>query len=216
MTSVGSILGTPSYMAPEQITDGKSSPATDVFAVGAVLYQLLASTKPFEGPTLQNVLFKIVTETPRPISELVPSLPPVLNHIVQKAMAKEPSERYANAVDMANDLISVRAKLSGPSYPNLVSLSDSVASAMEQSGRKSRWRMRKLALVGGGGLAAASLMAIGWSHFSHSGSPKLEAGDRQRPVAAPTSPQTLFAGTLSAAEKTDTPGMQPPPSPERR
>ena len=206
MTSVGSILGTPSYMAPEQITEGKTSPASDVFAVGAVLYQLLASAKPFEGPTLQNVLFKIVTETPRPISELVPGLPSALDHIVQKAMAKEPSERYANALEMANDLTSVRVRLSGPSYPNSTSLSESVASAIEQSRGKSGRRMRKLAWLGGGALVAVSLMAIGWSRFSHFASPSLEAGDVRQPIAAPTSPRIL-AEMLSAAERTSTAGI---------
>jgi serine/threonine protein kinase len=206
MTSVGSILGTPSYMAPEQITEGKTSPASDVFAVGAVLYQLLASAKPFEGPTLQNVLFKIVTETPRPISELVPGLPSALDHIVQKAMAKEPSERYAKALEMANDLTSVRARLSGPSYPNSTSLSDSVVKAIELSRRKSGRRIGKFASLVGGGVVAASLIAMGWSRLSHSGSPKLEAGDVRQPIAAPRSPRIL-AEMLSAAERTGTPGI---------
>jgi eukaryotic-like serine/threonine-protein kinase len=58
MTNTGSILGTPSYMAPEQITEGRTSPGTDIFAVGAVLYQLLSSVKPFDGANLQNLLFR--------------------------------------------------------------------------------------------------------------------------------------------------------------
>src|SRR5207253_3325700 len=58
MTRTGSFLGTPSYMAPEQITEGKTTPATDIFAVGGVLYQLLAQMKPFDAPTLQNLFFK--------------------------------------------------------------------------------------------------------------------------------------------------------------
>ena len=133
ITSTGSILGTPSYMAPEQITEGKTSAATDIFAVGGVLYQILAQMKPFDAPTLQNLFFKIITEHPRPVTELMPGLPPALDRIVRKAMAKEPAERYASALDMANDLTNVRSKLSGPSYPASVSLSASVASAIEQS-----------------------------------------------------------------------------------
>ncbi|HET9636109.1 MAG TPA: protein kinase [Gemmatimonadaceae bacterium] len=111
MTSTGAILGTPSYMAPEQITEGTTSPGTDIFAIGAVLYQLLSSIKPFDGNNLQNLLFRIVSENPRPISELVPGLPRELDRIVGKAMAKEPTERYATAADMASDLIALRSRL---------------------------------------------------------------------------------------------------------
>ena len=198
MTSTGSILGTPTYMAPEQITEGKTSPATDIFAVGGVLYQVLTLKKPFEAPTLQNLFFKIITETPRTITELMPGLPPALDRIVRKAMAKEPTDRYASALDMANDLTNVRSKLSGPSYPASVSLSASVASAIEQSRTSSRKRVRTLAFAGGGALAVASLFAIAWSQGSRSGSPKLEAADKPVPLAAPASPQ-VTAGTSSAA-----------------
>src|SRR5438034_1807709 len=150
MTTTGSFLGTPSFMAPEQITEGKTTPGTDTFAVGGVLYQLLAQMKPFDAPTLQNLFFKIITEKPRPISELMPGLPPALDRIVMKAMAKEPSGRYSSAIEMANDLSTVRAKLSGPSYPASVSLSASVATALEQARKSSQVRMRKNALIGAG------------------------------------------------------------------
>ena len=178
MTSTGSILGTPTYMAPEQITEGKTSPATDIFAVGAVLYQLLASMRPFEAPILQNLLFKIVTENPRPLSELMPGLPPALDHIVQKAMAKDPAQRYSNALDMANDLTSVRSKLSGPSYPASVSLSASIAGAFEQSRKTSRRRATKFAFMGGGAIAAISVIAMAWSKFPQSPSPNPDFLDK--------------------------------------
>ncbi|HEX9083943.1 MAG TPA: protein kinase [Gemmatimonadaceae bacterium] len=213
MTSTGSILGTPTYMAPEQITEGKTSPATDIFAVGGVLYQILTMMKPFEAPTLQNLFFKIITETPRNITELMPGLPPALDRIVRKAMAKEPGDRYASALDMANELTNVRSKLSGPSYPASVSLSASVASAIEQSRTSSRRRVRTLAFAGGGALAVASLFAIAWSQGSRSGPPKQEAADKPVLVAAPASPQ-VTAGTSSAAA-TPFRGTQPPSPPPR-
>ena len=65
LTSTGASLGTPSYMAPEQITGGKATPATDIFAVGAVLYELLTGALPFDAASLQNLFFKILTEKPR-------------------------------------------------------------------------------------------------------------------------------------------------------
>ena len=159
MTSTGSFLGTPSYMAPEQITEGKTTPQTDIFAVGGVLYQLLTQMKPFEAPTLQNLFFRIITEHPKPVSELMPGLPPALDHIVEKAMAKEPTDRYKSALEMANDLSAVRAKLSGPSYPESVSLSASVSSAIEMA-RKKQSRTRTFAIAGAGALVGVIALVL--------------------------------------------------------
>jgi serine/threonine-protein kinase len=178
MTTTGAILGTPSYMAPEQIAEGQTSAATDIFTVGGVLYQILTMMKPFDAPTIENLLFKIVTEKPRSVSELMPELPVALDHIVAKAMAKEPSQRYRNALDMANDLTSVRSTLSGPAIP----LSASVANAIEHSKKASALRKKRIAYVGGGALAAAALIAIAWSQMPRPGSPSLQAADVDSPV----------------------------------
>jgi serine/threonine-protein kinase len=210
MTSTGSILGTPTYMAPEQITEGKTSPATDIFAVGGVLYQILTMMKPFEAPTLQNLFFKIITEDPRNVSEVMPGLPPALDRIVRKAMAKEPADRYTSALEMANELTNVRSKLSGPSYPASVSLSQSVASAIEMSRTHSRKKARTLAFAGGGALAAAALFAIAWGR---SGSPKVDATDKPAAAVTPALPQSAPAGippaTVNTANTT-APFVQPP------
>jgi serine/threonine protein kinase len=205
ITTVGRVMGTPSYMAPEQITEAICSPGTDIFSVGAVLYQLLASMVPFDAPILENLLFKIVTESPRPVSELVPGLPPALDHIVQKAMAKEPQQRYSNTLDMVNDLTSVRSRLSGPSYPASASLSTSVADAMEQSRKSSRPHTRKFAFMGGGAIAAVALIAIAWSRYPHSNSPNQDFVEKLQEAATPTSPQSVPTGGISATKKTDSP-----------
>jgi serine/threonine-protein kinase len=215
MTSTGSILGTPTYMAPEQITEGKTSPATDIFATGGVLYQILTQMKPFDAPTLQNLFFKIITEKPRPVSELVPGLPPALDRIVLKAMAKEPSERYASALEMANDLTSVRSKLSGPSYPASVSLSASVASAIEMSRKKSQTRTRNLAFAGAGALAVVALIAIAWTRYSQAGSAKLEATDKPAPAVTQASPPVVSAQPPAAVATNGSATTPPLPSPQR-
>ncbi|HYU52786.1 MAG TPA: serine/threonine-protein kinase, partial [Gemmatimonadaceae bacterium] len=214
MTRTGSFLGTPSYMAPEQITEGKTTPAADIFAVGAILYQLLAQMKPFDAPTLQNLFFKIITEKPRPISELMPGLPPALDRIVQKAMAKDPAHRYTNALDMANELTTVRSKLSGPSYPASISLSASVANAIEQSKSMSRKRMRNAALVGVGAVAAVALIAISWAQFSRSGSPERKVADTSAPIVSTTSSHPPAIEPLSTA-RTPTPATAAPPVVQR-
>ena len=221
MTRTGSFLGTPSYMAPEQITEGKTTPATDIFAVGGVLYQLLAQMKPFDAPTLQNLFFKIITEKPRPISELMPGLPPALDRIVMKAMAKEPSGRYSSAIEMANDLSTVRAKLSGPSYPASVSLSASVATALEQARKSSQVRMRKNALIGAGALAAVALIAAAWSLSTRSrsgelgltgGTAPITSAATEQPAATVTPPSTAIT-TATAKQQQPAP---PPPTRQGR
>ena len=218
MTSTGSILGTPTFMAPEQITEGKTSPATDIFAVGGVLYQILTLMKPFDAPTLQNLFFKIITEKPRSVTELMPNLPPALDRIVNKAMAKEPANRYATALDMANDLTNVRSKLSGPEYPASVSLSQSVASAIEQSRQSTRIRTRKLAFVGGSTIAAAAVVAIAWSQLPRNGSAKPDPASNQSaasvPAQIPTASAAAVQTTATAPEiqKPSTPAPPPPSS----
>jgi serine/threonine protein kinase len=190
MTTTGSLLGTPSYMAPEQITEGKTTEQTDIFAVGGVLYQLLTNMKPFEGPTLQNLFFRIITEDPKPVSALMPNLPRSLDAIVQKAMAKEPKDRYANALAMANELSAVRAKLSGPAYPESVSLSASVSSAIEQARKKAESRSRNFAIAGVAALAAVVLLIL-WQEFG-----------RPRGTLAPGVTQQTARDTVVAAAPT--------------
>jgi eukaryotic-like serine/threonine-protein kinase len=207
MTSTGSFLGTPSYMAPEQITEGKTTAATDIFAVGGVLYQLLTQLKPFEAPTLQNLFFRIITEKPKRVSELMPNLPPALDRIVEKAMAKEPSGRYGSALEMANELSAVRAKLSGPAYPESVSLTASVSSAIELARKKSRNRSRTFAFAGGGALAAAIIL-VAWSELSKTRSPANIAGAEQ----ASAGQTAAVTPSLSAPPATLTENSTPAPA----
>jgi len=203
MTNTGSFLGTPSFMAPEQITEGKTTGATDIFAVGGVLYQLLTHFKPFEGTTLQNLFFKIITEKPKRVSELMPGLPSALDRIVEKAMAKEPADRYANALDMANDLSAVRSKLSGPAYPESVSLSASVSSAIEQA-RVKQTRSRNLIFAVGGAVAAVVLV-VGWSQLVKMRQQPAPAGGDPVVSAQTTSPAPTGAAPVSTpAENVNT------------
>jgi serine/threonine-protein kinase len=199
MTSTGSFLGTPSYMAPEQITEGKTTPQTDLFAVGGVLYQLLTLMKPFEAPTLQNLFFRIITEKPKPVSELMPGLPPALDRIVAKAMAKEPSDRYATALEMANELSAVRAKLSGPAYPESVSLTASVSGALEMA-RKKQSRTRSVAFAVGGAVAAIVLL-IGWSLIAKARAPQNAVAEQSAPVTSFSPAQTTTTPPANLTEK---------------
>ncbi|PYP79835.1 MAG: hypothetical protein DMD35_06890 [Gemmatimonadetes bacterium] len=240
LTNTGASLGTPVYMSPEQITGGKATPATDVFAVGAVLYELLTGSKPFDSPTLQGLFYKILTDKPKAIHDVTPGLPSALDHIVEKAMAKDALERYQSAIEMANDLSGVRSMLSGPSYPTSVSLSATVEHAIRKSKQAARVRMLRRELVAGGALVGVLLIVLAWTQLAkrnssaatavRSASPTVTAtpdsmaaiaGSPAPPpaVAAPT-PTASTTRTDSAVEKQTVDAApktieRPEPKPER-
>ena len=216
LTNTGASLGTPVYMSPEQITGGKATPSTDVFAVGAVLYELLTGVKPFDAPTLQGLFYKILTEKPKPVRDVMPGLPTALDHIVEKAMAKDVPQRYQSALDMANDLSGVRAMLSGPSLPTSVSLSVTVEHAIRKSKRAARMKLLRRELIAGGVLAAALVVALLWARRSKdapattamAGPPaapaNVDSTTRAATVPAPTSapsPAVAMAGIDSVVER---------------
>ena len=103
-TQAGTMVGTPGYMSPEQVLGTKVSPQSDIFAAGVVLYQLLTWKKPFTGEGVFTIQQKIVNEVHAPPSTLNANLPPLLDHIVNKALAKKPEDRYARASEFAEEL----------------------------------------------------------------------------------------------------------------
>jgi hypothetical protein len=115
ITGSGAIVGTPTYMAPEQITNGPVTPATDLFAVGCLLYELLSYRKPFEGETVHGVLYQVLTTDPKPLRTMAPSIPAALERVVSKAMNKVPEDRYETARQLQSALFGIRAALSGAS-----------------------------------------------------------------------------------------------------
>jgi eukaryotic-like serine/threonine-protein kinase len=105
-TQEARILGTPQYMSPEQASGKNQSidQRTDVFALGAITYEMLTGKAPFEGDNLAMVVFKVVFEEPTPLLELVPSLPPTVVHAVNRALAKDPAQRYPDVLSFVADL----------------------------------------------------------------------------------------------------------------
>ncbi len=105
MTSTGIVMGTVSYMAPEYIQSGKATVQADLWAVGVMLYECLAGRKPFHGENTTTVLFKIVSETPRPLEPAeIHGVSTAVRAVLEKALSKDPSQRFLSAEAFAKAL----------------------------------------------------------------------------------------------------------------
>lgn len=99
------LLGTPAYVAPEQIEGrGPIGPAVDIYALGAILYECLTGRPPFEANTVAEVLLQVRQEEPKPLRDIRPHLPRDLEWICWKCLQKTPTQRYATATELAEDL----------------------------------------------------------------------------------------------------------------
>jgi len=104
LTEKGTILGTFQYMAPEQLEGKEADARTDIFAFGAVLYEMATGNPAFIGKSKANLIAAILERDPPPISSLQPMTPPALNHLVKRCLAKDPDERWQTARDLMHEL----------------------------------------------------------------------------------------------------------------
>jgi len=146
-TSAGIVMGTVSYMSPEQARGSAVDFRSDQFSFGSILYEMLTGKHAFKRESAPETLSAIIREDPRPIAEFVPESPAPVAWIVERCLAKEPSERFASTRDLARDIASIRQHLSA-----------SVTGSIAPSGASSR---RRIALS----LAAAAVLAAGAAGF---------------------------------------------------
>ncbi len=138
MTQTNMVMGTPYYMSPEQIAGRKVDHRADIFALGAVLYEMLTREKAFPGDSLTTVIYKIMNETPIPVLTIRDDIPSGISKIVQKALAKDPESRYGTCREIIADL---RPFLGGPSPDQRVPVADETVVA--PVGKKGRFRKSK-------------------------------------------------------------------------
>ena len=149
MTETGLSLGTPHYMSPEQAPAAKEiSGRSDIYSLASVLYEMLTGEPPHMGKSAQQIIMKIITETPQPVTELRKSVPAHIAAAVAQALEKLPADRFATAADFA-------AALEGrlPSRTTVL---------MAAGGAHGNNRWRRIAMVAGGTALAFALLA-GWS-----------------------------------------------------
>ena len=103
-TQAGSVLGTVSYMSPEQAQGKPVDPRSDVFSLGIVLYEMTTGRRPFAGDNSVSILTSILRDTPAPVTASQPAAPAPLDRIIRRCLEKDPAARYADASELASDL----------------------------------------------------------------------------------------------------------------
>jgi WD40 repeat protein len=152
-TATGAVLGTPSYMAPEQAGGSKDiGPPADIYALGAILYECLTGRPPFRAATALDTLMQVVADEPVPPSRLAPKVPRDLENICLKCLQKEPHKRYATAQALADDLAAYLEGRPTVARP---------ATRMERLGKWVRRRPAAAALAVLAVLAPVSLLVLG-------------------------------------------------------
>jgi serine/threonine-protein kinase len=148
LTAQGTILGTIQYMAPEQVEGAEADARTDIFAFGAVLYEMVTGRKAFEGKTAASLLGAILRDQPPPIATLQPLAPRALDRVVAACLAKDPAERWQSARDLRRELqwIAEAKPESGPS-----------SNALRERRAQAPWVVGTLV-----GAAALAGVVVGW------------------------------------------------------
>ena len=185
LSAEGQLLGTLQYMAPEQLEGKPADARTDIFALGAVLYEMVAGGRAFPGETAAVQVAAIMTKDPRPLTRVEAPLPPALDHAVRRCLAKDPADRWQSARDLRHEL-------------EWVVRGSHVTDGSQSVGRVG-WTRRLPARIAGGIAAVAVLAALaGWR-----GSVPLPAADVPRsvirfPVLPPDGGEFLAIGNFMA------------------
>jgi Tol biopolymer transport system component/predicted Ser/Thr protein kinase len=150
VTVAGTVVGTMQYMSPEQIQGKEADARSDIFAFGAMLYEMLTGKRAFEGKSQLSVASAVLEKDPDPISVVQPLTPPALEHLVRTCLAKDPDQRFQNAHDLKLQLQWISAGGSQVGMPKVV-----------VSQRKSRQKVVAAALLLGWLLAVAAAVLAG-------------------------------------------------------
>jgi class 3 adenylate cyclase len=203
LTKAGMILGTPSYLAPEQAAGRRIDHRADIFSLGAVMYELLTCEKAFPGETTTSVIYKIMNEDPVPPRAIEPSLTPAVDGIVRRALAKDPNHRFQSCEEMRQSLQQARQggmvalmAVASPKPAATVRARTPAPAATAPRRGSSVWLVLVLIVVLGGG-------AGGWwwysSRLAKASAPagKTESAPAQQPAPAIQAPATPVEAVTS-------------------
>jgi len=193
MTLTGTVLGTAGYLSPEQAQGERSTPASDLYALAVVAYELLSGERPFEreSPTAEAAAH--VNAPVPPITERCENLPPELDQVFQRALAKDPRQRYGSAREFV-------AELRDALFPSAGTTQELVPSRQRRSAARVILPVGLLLLAGGIGAAVAAIVST-----SGSSKPQVVTRTVTGPGGTTTVQQTVTHQT--------TPAAKPPPPP---
>jgi eukaryotic-like serine/threonine-protein kinase len=155
-TGAGLVLGTVGYMSPEQVRAQTVDARTDIFSLGAILYEMLSGKRAFQGDTPADTMSAILREEPPPLTAAIASVPPALERIVRHCLEKNPYERFQSARDLKFDLSEISSPLSVSSA--------SVNAGIAVAPASSRFTRSALLTIGVAVLAAGAAAAGWWAH----------------------------------------------------
>ena len=178
ITGQGMILGTLQYMAPEQVEGGEVDARTDIFAFGAVAYEMATGKKAFEGKSQASVMAKILESDPPPMTSLQPMTPRQLDRVIRKCLAKEPDKRWQDASDLCDELKWIAEG---------AAQHEGAASVSPRKGRQ--WVSWAVAAIALAAMVALSIPAVMYLREAPRNAPEI----RTEIVTPPTSDQVSFA-----------------------
>ncbi|HEY1687374.1 MAG TPA: Stk1 family PASTA domain-containing Ser/Thr kinase [Solirubrobacteraceae bacterium] len=205
MTLTGSIMGTAQYLSPEQAQGHAVTEASDLYAVGVMLYELLVGKVPFEGETAITIALQHISRPAPPPSAINPAVPPALDAVVLRMLAKDPAARYASTGDAIAALEAVRANLPEPQGEHVLATAPrDVALAGGAAAATLAGAAAASAANGGNGAhtedtGAGRLAAYGAEHQTTGSVPVLDAAAEQQAKRAKRRRALLWVGGLLAA-----------------
>ena len=158
LTQSGTAVGTPSYMSPEQVMGKKVDNRSDIFSLGCILFELLTGRRPFEAESITTVIYKIINEEPPHLSEVKKGLPVGFGHIINKALAKDPKDRYQSCKELAADLHDL---------DQLSEKTIAITMAKEKPVAVKKVKKRRLGLKLGISIPAILVIIVGGAYFLH-------------------------------------------------
>ncbi len=190
-TMRGQVLGTLSYMSPEQAEGREIDHRTDIFSLGVLLHEMLTGRRPFTGQSTASILSALLRDTPPPVTDARPDVPPQLARVIQRALEKDPQRRYQSLTDLRSDLAEIRRELQ----------SGEIAAAQRRPGGLPGSTMIAVALVLIAGIIGYYLLqktdgttplgTIEFSQLTHA------AGEELFPSLAPDGQALMYAGATS-------------------
>lgn len=213
MTLSGGMVGTPAFMSPEHGLGENSDERSDIYSMGVILYQMLTGRLPYDGDTPVAIILKHVREPLTPPSVFNPNIPPALEQIVMKAMAKDPEERYQSAAEMLADLNAFAAQLNQSAVPPARLEDTPVRSAArttaEHAALSAPERRRRLPLLIGAALIVIILGIFGALSLANGEVPllgiALRASETPTFTPSPSATPSVTPSLTPSATATETP-----------